>query len=49
MILRAMVLYFLLWIFRRKNAPVLNPLSDDDAVIPDSSLESDNFLNDKEL
>jgi hypothetical protein len=47
MILRAMVLYFLLWIFRRKTSPVEKPLEDADNS--DASFDANSFLTDKEL
>jgi hypothetical protein len=49
MILRALALYFLLWIFRHKTSPVKTPLEEQDEIIPESNLDTDNFFADKEL
>jgi hypothetical protein len=43
-----MVLYFILWLFRRKSSPVEKPIMEDE-VNSDTSFDSDNFLTDKEL
>jgi hypothetical protein len=48
MILRALALYFFMWILRRKLSPAEKPLEQEEGV-PETILETDNFFADKEL